>query len=294
LNRYFRAIGFLAPLKRSDINGIVAGGLQNAEYRAYTTNDEDENSILAQYEIPFGSRFGISICGQFDEKDQFYPEYCYPYVDADQISSSEEIKVESKIESNTFSGVCEDGRVGVTLIYSLRNSIEYIKNSHINFEPLQEAQTSLTALALKGTILLPIYKTKEDLQRQEEQREQKIKWIQEARNGDEHAAHELTAMDMDVYSGVMSHIQTEDVYTIVDSYLMPSGAECELYSLLGEIRKLEYETNRLTGNEVVIMTVDCNGLLMDVAVSKVDLTGEPQVGRRFRGTVWMQGKIMFA
>ena len=293
LNRYLRAIGFSALPKRSDINNIIADGLQKADYRAYTTNDEDEESILAQYEIPLGSRFGISICGQFDGKDQFYPEYFYPYLDTEQVSSGKELSVEAKIDNDAFAGICEDDRVGVTLIFRLRNAIEYIKNTHTSFQPLQGVQISLTALSLEGTVLLPIYKTQEDVQRQRERQEQKHRWIQAAENGDEQAAHELTAMDMDLYSGIMSHIQYEDIYTIVDFHLMPYGAECELYSLLGEIRKVELQTNRMTNEEVVLLTIDCNGLYMDVIINRLDLVGEPQVGRRFRGSVWMQGKLLF-
>ena len=79
---------------------------------------------MAQYEIPLGNRFGISVCGQFDEKDQFYPDYCYPYLDADQITSSEEVSVEARIDNDSYAGVCEDDRAGVTLIFRLRNAIE--------------------------------------------------------------------------------------------------------------------------------------------------------------------------
>lgn len=293
MNRYFRAIGFSTPPRRCDINHIVADGLQNAGYRAYTTNDEDEGSIMAQYEIPLGSRFGISVCGQFDETDQFFPDYCYPYLDADRITSGEEVSVEARIDNDSYAGVCEDDRAGVTLIFRVRNAIEYIKSVHTSFQPLEGVQISLTALSLEGTVLLPIYKTAEDVQRQQEEQQKKRKWMKAARNGDERASHELTAMDMDVYAGVMTHIQSEDIYSIVDSYLMPYGAECELYSLLGEIRKVEVDANRLTGEEVYILTIDCNGLYMDVVIQKADLFGEPEVGRRFRGPVWMQGKLVF-
>ncbi len=293
MNKYMRAIGFGVPPKRSQINKIIENGIRNPGYRAYTTDDDDEDAILAQYEIPLGDRFGISVCGQFDEKDHFYPEYYYPYLNSERVSTSAEPTVENRVDNDSFAGVCEDYRVGVTLIYRLRNSIEYIKNTHTNFQPLHGVETSLTALSLEGTVLLPIHKSAEEVQQQQEEREHKAILIRNAKNGNEAAAHELTAMDMDLYTDVMNHAHYEDIYTIVDSYLMPYGAECELYSLLGEIRKVERLCNSITEENVLLLTIDCNGLYMDVIIHEKDLMGEPAVGRRFRGSIWMQGKLVF-
>ena len=288
-----RAIGFGTPPKRAQINEIIENGIREPGYRAYTTDDDDEDAILAQYEIPLGARFGISVCGQFDEKDQFYPEYYYPYLNSEMVSTEAEPSVETRVDNDSYAGVCEDYRVGVTLIYRLRNSIEYIKNTHTSFQPLQGVQTSLTALSLNGSVLLPIYKSDDEIRMQKEERERKAALICSAKGGNEAAAHELTAMDMDLYTDVMSHARREDIYTIVDSYLMPYGAECELYSLLGEIRSVEQLQNHITGENVLLMTIDCNGLYMDVAIHEKDLMGEPMVGRRFRGSIWMQGKLLF-
>ena len=41
------------------------------------------------------------------------------------------------------------------------------------------------------------------------------------------------------------------------------------------------------------MTIECNDLLMDVCINKEDLYGEPEVGRRFKGVIWLQGMIHF-
>ena len=41
------------------------------------------------------------------------------------------------------------------------------------------------------------------------------------------------------------------------------------------------------------MTINCNELLFDICINKTDLLGEPEAGRRFKGTVWMQGYINY-
>ena len=41
------------------------------------------------------------------------------------------------------------------------------------------------------------------------------------------------------------------------------------------------------------MVIDCNDLKFTLCINKKDLYGEPAPGRRFKGTVWMQGEIHF-
>ena len=41
------------------------------------------------------------------------------------------------------------------------------------------------------------------------------------------------------------------------------------------------------------MTIECNDILFNVGINKKDLLGEPAVGRRFKGQIWMMGKVNF-
>ena len=52
-------------------------------------------------------------------------------------------------------------------------------------------------------------------------------------------------------------------------------------------------TNVITNEEIYQMVIDCNDVVFDVAINKADLIGEPQVNRRFKGIIWMQGIICF-
>ena len=85
----------------------------------------------------------------------------------------------------------------------------------------------------------------------------------------------------------------EDVFSLVDTYCMPYGVECDQYSILGEIQECNLVTNSLTGEEVYLMSVYCNELTFDVCINKLDLYGEPEIGRRFKGIIWLQGFINF-
>ena len=117
--------------------------------------------------------------------------------------------------------------------------------------------------------------------------------IAAARKGDEEAIESLTLEDMDLYTSISRKILTEDVFTLVDTYFMPYGVECDQYSILGEIMDISLRTNKITGEEIYVMRINCNDLEFDVCINRKDLYGEPQVGRRFKGVIWMQGYINY-
>ncbi|MBQ2139481.1 MAG: DUF3881 family protein, partial [Acidaminococcaceae bacterium] len=68
------------------------------------------------------------------------------------------------------------------------------------------------------------------------------------------------------------------------------GATSELR---GEIVSCRLTKNPYTLEKVYVMTIDCNRMHFSLCINEKDLYGEPQVGRRFRGIVWMQGEIHF-
>ena len=39
------------------------------------------------------------------------------------------------------------------------------------------------------------------------------------------------------------------------------------------------------------MKIECNDIVFCVTINKDDLLGEPIVGRRFKGSIWMQGTV---
>lgn len=257
-------------------------------------NPEEENSLLSQFGISLGTRIGITVCGQFDESDEFYPEYYYPYLEAIVPSTDESITTERRLDHNAFVGIVEDYRVGATLIYRVQNGIDCLRHLQLNPDALVGATTSLTALSMEGKVLLPINKSSEERLMGNIHALDRSDLVRKAVDGDEKAYQALTIADMETYQNISTHLLTEDIYTLVDSYLMPTGIEGELYQIMGDIYGVDSVTNRITGEEVVILTLEVNGINIDIAINRKDLYGEPRVGRRFKGKIWMQGRIDFA
>ena len=141
--------------------------------------------------------------------------------------------------------------------------------------------------------MLPILKTEEEIEDTREKDMARRNLMNMARSGDEDAMKNLTMQDMDMYAVIMDKLQEDDIYTIVDSTFMPTGVECDLYSILGEIQRCVRTENPETLDVIWILTVMCGNLLFKICINDIDLYGEPAEGRRFKGVVWMQGVVNF-
>ena len=79
------------------------------------------------------------------------------------------------------------------------------------------------------------------------------------------------------------------MYSIIETCFMPSGIECDQYSIIGNILSVNLVTNDLTNEEIYRLRIECNDMIFTAAINKADLLGEPAPGRRFKGQIWMQG-----
>ena len=282
MHRYLRAIGFSNLKSRLQVNNLLAYVIQNADEKKYTsTNDMD--IMFAEYSMDFAENLGITVRGEFNEENQFVFDYYFPYSRGTQISSYEDISIERHAEKESYAGICDDIKVGVSLIFYLQNVISYLKIKNADRLPIKGTSLILSALSVDGTILLPLEKRESDLKKTKKESINRSKLIAAARNGDEDAMESLTLEDIDTYTNI----------SLVDTYFMPYGVECDQYSVLGEIIDYQFVENKMTKEEICQMTICCNDLYFDVSINKKDLLGEPKTGRRFKGIIWMQGHINF-
>ncbi len=291
MHKFMRAIGFSSLTDRRAQQGLITDIILNASHRTYTSNGDE--TILAEFCEDFAEDMGIAVCGEFDENDKFTYDYFYPYLRGHGISSCEDVSVERHADKESYAGVCDDIKVGVSLIFYLQNMVPYVKAQNEDLLPIRGTTLTLSGLSLKGNIILPISKNEKQRQKVQKAAMNRNQLIDAARRGDEDAIESLTLEDMDTYTAISKKILTEDVFSLVDTYFMPYGVECDQYSVMGEILEIDLRVNRVTGEEIYVMRLSCNDLQFDVCINRQDLYGEPLVGRRFKGIVWMQGYINF-
>ena len=291
MHKYMRAVGFSSFESRRKLQELLTEVVLNSDKRAVTINDE--NMLLGEFSNNFAEGLGIAVCGEFDEEEKFTYEYYYPYLDGDGITSYEDVSVERHADKDSYAGVCDDIKVGISLIFYLKNRIPYIKAQTTGQLPVRGTTLTLSALSTGASVMLPIQKDEEQMQRVKQASIARNDLMAAARKGDEDAIETLTLEDMDMYTVISKRIQKEDIFSLVDTYFMPYGVECDQYSVLGEIVRMRMTTNKITGEKIYILTICCNELTFDVSINIIDLFGEPQVGRRFKGVIWLQGKINF-
>ena len=60
----------------------------------------------------------------------------------------------------------------------------------------------------------------------------------------------------------------------------------------GILATVEIIRNQITGEGVYLLTLNYNDVLISLAINEMDLEGEPQPGRRFKGNIWLQGRTI--
>lgn len=293
LHKYLRAIGFSKFESRKELKELLTSVVVNSTQRTYTTGADEV--MLGEFCRDFAENMGIAVCGEFDEEDddKFIYDYYFPYLRGTGVTTTEDVSVERHAAKESYAGVCDDVKVGVSLIFYLQNRIPYIKAQTQGRLPIRGTSLTLSALSLKGNIMMPIQKDEYQKKRIQKESKNRNNLIAAARRGDEEAIETLTLEDMDMYTIISKKIHKEDVFSLVDTYCMPFGVECDQYSILGEIMECKTVKNFVTGEEVYQMSIYCNELTFDLCINTADLYGEPQVGRRFKGIIWLQGFINF-
>ena len=291
MHKYMRAIGFSEYTERKRLKELLKDVITNSEERAYTLNQE--NIMIGEFCKNFADDMGVAIYGEFDEDDKFVYEYYIPYLKGTGITTCEDVSVERHAAKESYAGVCDDVKVGISLIFYLQNIVPYVKAQASGELPVRGTTLTLSGLSLSGSIMMPILKDEEQKLRVKRDSANRSNLLAAARRGDEEAIETLTLEDMDMYSTISRKIQKEDIFSLVDTYFMPYGVECDQYSILGEIVDMRLQKNKLTGEQIYILTISCNELTFDVCINIIDLFGEPKIGRRFKGIIWLQGNINF-
>lgn len=290
MHSYLRTVGFSKVKSRKEMQEIIQDVINTYDEKIAVENHPD--GVFVQYSKNYGCDCGITVCGQYDEDNEFHVEYSFPFFRGTGITSQESVVVERHAEKESYAGACDDMRLGVTLIFYLQNPAEYMLEKYKG--NVREGQPlTITGLAREGKILFPVQKDKEAVKVERELTKNRNNLIAAARNGDEEAMEDLTMEDMDMYSMISERIVTDDVLTIVDTCFMPHGIECDQYSVMGEVVDFVNFKNILTGEKLCQMTIECNDIQFDVCINCADLLGEPAVGRRFKGLIWLQGQLHF-
>ena len=286
MHKFLKSIGF-SDFKKKDLE-IILNEIIARPQMVKVTKDSEGNEF-AELSKEFATNVGITVRGNYLENDKFEMEYYYPYFYGTSLTTQEEVTVEKHSEKESYAGVCEDSNIGVTLIFYLQNIADYLSEKNRRPSGQKMYGAYLSGLSVDGSVLLPIEKFKEKANKCRYSERSQL--VAQAREGNEEAIENLTLEDMDMYSILSRRVMNEDIFSIVSSTFMPYGIESDQYSILGEILDYTIVENSITKEHIYCMKIECNDLIFDVCINSKDLIGEPAVGRRFKGNIWIQGSV---
>ena len=261
MHSYLRAIGFSNPfLCQRDVERLLDDVFSNFDDREAIKFDES-NRAFVELSKNYGPDIGIKVCGEMDEYG-FHRQYYYPYLRGSGVTTAENITIERRVSGDSYTGVCEDPRVGCSLIFYLQNPALLAKQSYLKDMKHSFVTATFSALSVEGKILLP---AKSEGDRKNEKTEESQKTKDDFLN----------------------------LYSIVDTCFAPYGMECDRYMIIGYINTYQKVCNDYTREELYQMNIRCNDMNFDICINRKDLLGDPEEGRRFKGTIWLQGRLNF-
>ena len=235
MHKFLRAAGFSMYTKKKDIEKLLDLLERQPSMTRCVQVDEESNVCEMRTEVAPG--LGISIIGELNEEGNFEREFYFPYQESHIIGSTEECSVQRHTEKETYSGMVDENKVGITLIFYIQNFMEFRERMLDKEHHSKISSVCFSGMSIGGKVLLPIKKSQKQIQKAKVAAKNRNSLIEAAKNGDEDAMESLTIEDIDLYSQISRRAMKEDLYSIIDSCFMPCGVECDQYSVIGEIAR---------------------------------------------------------
>lgn len=289
MHSYLRAVGFSKCKTRKQLENIYSTALRNPNRKMITTISIDTS--LIQFEKDFGPSFGLTLVGEYGIDGDLSIEHYYPYIKGSSNIEMERIYIEKQTDKESYAGVCEDTRLGMSLIFFLQNISDYAKSKWFNYSNKNFSRVKFSALSTHGVILLGVKKN--EIQKITDTIEQSYRdnLLYAIREGNKDAIEYFAHDEMVTYESIARRVKNEDILSIIDTSIMPCGVECDHYSVISNILSVREEKNSYTDETVYNLLIETYDLLINVGINSIDLEGEPLPGRRFRGEIWLQGYV---
>ena len=324
MHKYLRAIGFSKFDRDSDMD-LEKFFNDNIKKDFLVSSYASKNGRkYGQYEIEVCPHIGISVVAEIDELDNFKGiNFYFPYAIGSDYTTIQECTIEKHSDKESFAGVIDDYRLDIALIFYLTNCNNY-NNIFLreDINSLKVERIFLSALSTNGKIILPVEKDgtkKADIGFAPTK--DIMKFIK--------SEHDIGEILPDVDDGADDNIEdniddnpmdemlfdpeeeipifqrflpgsaedrihnNEDLFSIVETSLVPFGVECDKYNIVAEILSVDKHKNKFTNETLIDMRVETMGIQFNLIINEMDLQGEPEPGRRFRGTIWLLGEVEF-
>ena len=234
----------------------------------------------------------------------------------------DECRVRRYSDRDAYLGIVDDAPLGFSLVFYLTNPVLY--NSFVKSgKEYYVRNIYLAGLSIGGVIILPLEDEKSDTSSAEvlsdnydatneydnpddvsldEKKNNYINFnsddikqdmINHPLNDKEFAKRKMEQLDL-LLDNLLVRSQKEDLFSIVHTTISPADSlECDEYDIIGDIISCTQKVNVWTDEVIWDLKVKALDIIINVFINAEDLVGEPMVGRRFKGQIWLQGEIEF-
>ncbi|MBR1844417.1 MAG: DUF3881 family protein [Lachnospiraceae bacterium] len=317
MHRYLRAVGFSEFERKAQLDEFFDEHLKNENLiSTYITGDM---RLCGQYNINVCSNAGISVIGEQEKNALAKIDFYYPYIKGYDYTLIEECTIERHSDKESYAGIIDDYRMGIALIFYLTNGNVY--NSLLKKYKISDIKIDrifLSALSIEGRVILPVDNKRKNVNEFADKKRLNTEFRDNYENDidfDDKSISERLIENIDDFSDGIDkkdisigigikipsnvvgaqemRLKNEDLYSIVETSLVPHGIECDKYQIVAEILSVTEKTNTYTNEKLYEMRVSTMGLQFNLMINEKDLDGEPLPGRRFRGVIWLLGEIEF-
>ena len=290
MHKFLPAIGF-SKLNKDTLENLINEIIRRPDYQESAIDFEGNQFVELRYMV--ADNVGLVLRGIYNDDDEFVLDYYYPTFYGETVSINNDVDVIKQSDRDNYHVMVDELRLGVNLIFQLQNMGEFLRNN-IMAGKYSDRNIMLAALSLDGKIILPLYDNEKSRIKEKMNNQKRINLVEQARDGNEEALESLTMDEIDLYQRITRRVAKEDILSVVTSFFMPYGIENDKYEILGHILDVKSVVNHITMEELYMLTVDSNDVVFEVCINKDNLYGEPVVGRRFKGTIWLQGTVDFS
>ena len=288
MHDYLRAIGFGRLTDRKSLQRLLSLVMTKPDREYYAGNGDRTDYWEKSKDFLPGA--GLTVRGDTDEKGIREYEYFFPHYHGSHMSFTGNVDLEKAFEREEYNGVCELSDMGVVMVFHLNRLKDYAARIR-EYGYLEEAPICLSGLSVQGSVLIPLARTQPG-DGEKKMQSAARRHREAAENGDPEALAAMAMQDLLLFNMITHRIMDgEDVLSVVETSFMPFSTASDQYLVLGDILDCKEQYNQLSGEKIWQLTVLCNSKMIDICINAEDLMGEPKPGRRFRGTIWLQGQL---
>ena len=153
MHQYLRAVGFSEIKTKKDLRELLYSVIEGSD--TINNINTDRNSVLVEYTKQFAGPCGLYLRAEIDEDKNLVVDFYYPLLNPTTISTCEDLSIERHAANESFAGICEDVRVGTSIIFYLQNGVDYMKSFAKNTVLKRTAAMSSALSATAGAAKRP-------------------------------------------------------------------------------------------------------------------------------------------